>query len=87
MFNQTAHADITMLIQNVLLPVHRSIICSQSSYLEDMCHQASSRDEKVVNCDQESGAAYWRVFEYLYTGDYCELLHNTELEGKTDYDI
>lgn len=29
-----------------------------------------------------SGAAYWRVFEYLYTGDYSESLPTNGLQGK-----
>ncbi|KAF9728661.1 hypothetical protein PMIN01_13489 [Paraphaeosphaeria minitans] len=80
MFNQTTYADITMLIENVSLPAHRFVVCPQSSYLEEACHQAFSRDEQTLHCDQGSGAAYWRIFEYLYTGNYSDSLQKIDLE-------
>lgn len=82
MFNQAAHSDIMILIQGVSLPAHRFVICPQSNYLEKACQQAFSKDERILNCEQGSGAAYWRVFEYLYTGGYCDCLDNIELKGK-----
>jgi hypothetical protein len=82
MFNQAAHADITILIQGVSIPVHRFLICPQSIYLEEACEQALNRGERTLNYEQGSGAAYWRVFEYLYTGSYCDFLDNAELKGK-----
>ncbi|OAL42711.1 hypothetical protein IQ07DRAFT_525636, partial [Pyrenochaeta sp. DS3sAY3a] len=71
-FNQATHSDVTILIQGVSLPAHRFVICPQSSYLEEACQQTFSKDERIIKCEQGSGAAYWRVFEYLYTGDYSD---------------
>jgi hypothetical protein len=82
MFNQAAHADITILIQGVSLPAHRFLICPQSIYLEEACEQAFHEGERILHCEQGSGAAYWRVFEYLYTGVYSDYLDNTDLKGK-----
>ncbi|KAH8702855.1 hypothetical protein GQ44DRAFT_783411 [Phaeosphaeriaceae sp. PMI808] len=55
---------------------------SQSSYLEEACEEAFSKGERILKCNQASGVEHWRVFEYLYTGDYSEHLFNTGLEGK-----
>ncbi|KAK7177395.1 hypothetical protein PSPO01_16561 [Paraphaeosphaeria sporulosa] len=81
MFNEKTHADITISMQNVSLPAHRFIICPQSLYLEQACHQAFSKGERTLNCShQGEAAAHWRVFEYLYTGDYSAHLCNPDFE-------
>lgn len=36
----------------------------------------------MLSFKEGSGAAYWRVFEYLYTGTYKEDLSTMDFEGK-----
>jgi hypothetical protein len=73
MFNDTKYSDATVHIHDVKLPVHKSVICIQSAYFEkafqDVFIEGSSG---VLTFNDGSGAAYWRVFEYLYTGDYSD---------------
>lgn len=82
MFGQAAYADITFSIQGVLLPAHRFVICPQSIYLKEVCQKAFSSNQRTLKFENESGAAHWRVFEYLYTGGYSDYLGNAELRGK-----
>lgn len=82
LFNQATYSDITILIRNVTLPAHRLIISLQSSYFEDTYSDAFAQDKGILEFQQGSGIAYWRVFEYLYTGDYSDEATNKDLEGK-----
>jgi hypothetical protein len=52
---------------------HKSIICTQSAYFEK-AFQGSfiEGNSSVLTFSDGSGAAYWRIFEYLYTGDYSD---------------
>lgn len=68
------------------LPVHKSVICIQSPYFEN------AFKEKMVEgitgelkFEQGSGPAYWRVFEYLYTGNYSKELTTTGFQGKLTF--
>lgn len=81
-FNQETYSDITILIRNVTLPAHRLVICLQSSYFEDTFPEAFDQGKGILEFQQGSGIAYWRVFEYLYTGDYSDEASNKDLEGK-----
>jgi len=87
MFNDATYSDATAIIQANELPVHRSIICTQSEYFEKAFQEAFVEGcSGVLKLDNRSGAAHWRVFEYLYTGDYSEdLSHhfNGSLESMT----
>jgi hypothetical protein len=62
-----------ILIHGVKLPVHKSIICTQSLYFENAFQEAFVEGSSgVLKFNDGSGAAYWRVLEYLYTGDYSD---------------
>ncbi|KAF2181491.1 hypothetical protein K469DRAFT_589178 [Zopfia rhizophila CBS 207.26] len=77
MFNNTKYSDATILIHNVTLPVHKPVICIQSAYFEKAFQEAFVEGSSgVLTFNDGSGAAHWRVFEYLYTGDYSDDLSN-----------
>jgi hypothetical protein len=84
MFNDKKYSDATVVIHGRQLPVHKSVICTQSEYFEkaflDGFIEGSSG---VLKFDNDSGAAHWRVFEYLYTGDYSDDLSH-DFEGTVD---
>jgi hypothetical protein len=83
MFNTTQYSDATILIHDVTLPVHKSVICIQSAYFEKAFQEEGfvEGSSGVLTFNDGSGAAHWRVFEYLYTGDYPDDLSN-DFEGK-----
>jgi hypothetical protein len=73
MFNQETSSDAAILIQDVLLPIHQLVVCLQSPYLSDALKEASdSTGTRSLTFREGSAIAYWRVFEYLYTGDYSD---------------
>jgi hypothetical protein len=81
MFGDTRYTDATIHIHGVTLPVHKSVICLQSAYFEKAFQETFDEGiSGVLTFNNGSGAAHWRVFEYLYTGDYSDELSNN-LEG------
>ncbi|KAH7381197.1 hypothetical protein DE146DRAFT_278733 [Phaeosphaeria sp. MPI-PUGE-AT-0046c] len=80
MFNNTKYSDAMVVIHGKNLPVHKSVICTQSENFEKTFKENTIEGSSgVANYDDESGAAYWRMFEYLYTGDYSDdLSHDFE---------
>ncbi|KAF1348417.1 hypothetical protein EJ07DRAFT_184832 [Lizonia empirigonia] len=84
LFNNTKYSDAEIHIHDVILPVHKSIICIQSEYFEKAFRpEFVEGDTGVIAFKEGGGAAYWRVFEYLYTGDYSEKLSTDKFEGKS----
>ncbi|KAI1001996.1 hypothetical protein K3495_g6211 [Podosphaera aphanis] len=83
-FNDPEYSDVTIKIFDVVLYAHRVFICSRSDYfkkaLQKVPHKFIEGETKTIEFKEGSGAAYWRVFEYLYTGDYSDELSTTELE-------
>ncbi|KAF1992736.1 hypothetical protein P154DRAFT_549934 [Amniculicola lignicola CBS 123094] len=82
MFNNTKYSNATIIIYNVTLPVYKFVVYTQSEYFKKAFQVAfieGSSGELIFNGG--SGAAHWRVFEYLYTGDYSDPPLNN-LEGK-----
>ncbi|KAJ6276571.1 hypothetical protein J3E71DRAFT_187155 [Bipolaris maydis] len=80
MFNDTRYSDATVVIYGKNLPIHKSVVCTQSKYLEKAFQDSFVEGSSgVLTFNNDSEAAYWRVFEYLYTGDYPDdLLHDIE---------
>jgi hypothetical protein len=80
LFNDTRYSDATVLINGITLPVHKSVICTQSEYFEKAFQYAFVEGSSgVLTFNNGSEAAHWRVFEYLYTGGYSdELSHVSE---------
>ncbi|KAL5371984.1 hypothetical protein PMIN02_012710, partial [Paraphaeosphaeria minitans] len=73
MFDDARYSDATVVIHDKQLPVHRSVICTQSEYFENAFKEAFAEGSSgVLTFNNDSAAAHWRVFEYLYTGDYSD---------------
>ncbi|KAI0998393.1 hypothetical protein K3495_g9800 [Podosphaera aphanis] len=83
LFNNPKFSDVTIKIFDVVLHAHQTVICSQSEYFEKALQEGSQQfleaGTKTIEFKEGSGAAYWRVFEYLYTGNYSDKLTTTEL--------
>ncbi|KAH8702856.1 hypothetical protein GQ44DRAFT_732657 [Phaeosphaeriaceae sp. PMI808] len=83
LFNNKKYSDATICIHNTKLPVHKSVICTQIEYFDKAFEGGFVEgSSKTITFGQGSGAAYWRVFEYLYTGDYLDDLSTNSFEGK-----
>lgn len=78
LFNNEEYADSAVHIHGVKLPIHKFVVCIQSMHLNVFFGGESSQ---VLKFDDRSVTAYWRVFQYLYTGDYSDDLSN-EFKGK-----
>jgi hypothetical protein len=77
LFNNAEHSDATVRIQDKILPIHKTIICTQSAYFRNAFRaEFVEGSTGLLTFDDGSGAAYWRVFEYLYTGNYPDDLAN-----------
>ncbi|KAH7119537.1 hypothetical protein B0J11DRAFT_590431 [Dendryphion nanum] len=83
MFNDVKYSDTTVCIYEVELPVQKSVICTQSEYFDKAFKERFIEGNSGrISFKEDSGAAYWRVFEYLYTGDYSEEMSTNKFEGK-----
>jgi hypothetical protein len=83
MFNDAKYSDAIIRIHNVTLPVHKLVICTQSDYFEKAFQKNFIEGASgELTFKDGSGAAYWRVFEYLYTGEYSDELSINGFEGK-----
>ncbi|KAI1005187.1 hypothetical protein K3495_g3030 [Podosphaera aphanis] len=67
LFNNPEYSDVTIRIFDVALHAHQLVICNQSEFLKKALQQG-----QTLEFTHGSGMAYWRVFEYLYTGDYSD---------------
>ena len=73
MFKNQDYSDATVFIYGEELPVHCLVICSQSKYFAKAFQDKFLEGEqRQIKFDNDSAAAHWRVFEYLYFGDYSE---------------
>ena len=82
LFNDAKYSDATVRIHDVALPVHKIIICLQTEYFEKAFRKEFVEGSSgTITFSEGSGAAYWRVFEYLYTGDYLGELSTDKFEG------
>lgn len=76
------YSDARILIHDVTLPVHRSVICVQSAYFEKTFQESFVEGSSgVLIFNDGSEAAHWRVLGHLYTGDYSDDLRNN-FEGR-----
>ncbi|KAF2676859.1 hypothetical protein K458DRAFT_396581 [Lentithecium fluviatile CBS 122367] len=74
-FDDAKYSDAKIVIHGVVLPVHKSVICTQSEYFQKAFQSAFVEgDLGILTFNEGSGAAYWRVFEYLYTVRYSDHL-------------
>ena len=82
MFNNEKYSDATIYMHGVKLHAHQLVIGIQSKYLEKAFQERLVEGSAILNFQEGSGPAYWRAFEYLYTGDYLDPLSTQEFEGK-----
>jgi hypothetical protein len=81
-FKQTELSDITIYIHGKALPAHQLVVCIQSKFFDNAFRNFAEGETKTMNLDAATEGAYWRVFEYMYTGDYSEKLSDIETEGR-----
>ncbi|KAI9733082.1 MAG: hypothetical protein M1834_003628 [Cirrosporium novae-zelandiae] len=73
LFNSTQHSDLIIYIGKKELPAHALILAAQSEFFEKALKPGFKEEEtKVFRFETGSEHAYWRVFNYLYTGDYSD---------------
>jgi hypothetical protein len=65
-----------------LLSAHQFVVCIQSKFFDNAFRNFAEGETKTMNLDAATEAAYWRVFEYMYTGDYPDQLSGIETEGR-----
>lgn len=84
MFNKQDYSDVTIFIHGTKLYAHRFVICVQSRYFAKAFQDKTFAEgcEGEIRFDEGSAMAHWRVFEYLYTGDYTDDLKIEGLQGK-----
>jgi hypothetical protein len=84
MFKQTQFSDITIYIHGKALPAHQFVVCIQSKFFHNAFRDDNfaEGETKTMKLDAATEAAYWRVFEYMYTGDYPNQLSDIETEGR-----
>ncbi|KAH8716754.1 hypothetical protein GQ44DRAFT_713277 [Phaeosphaeriaceae sp. PMI808] len=80
LFNNTEYSDAVIQIHGVTLHVHLFIICIQCEYFKKAFGGFAEGSTRTIKFDNGSGAAHWRVIEYLYTGNYSNQLSTTELQ-------
>jgi hypothetical protein len=77
MFGKTEYSDATIIIYGVELPVHKVILCMQSEKMKELFDKNPNKEKpNVLTVDKGSGAAYWRIIEYIYTGNYSDEIPN-----------
>ncbi|KAI0996112.1 hypothetical protein K3495_g12069 [Podosphaera aphanis] len=82
LFNNQKYSDVTIKIYEVVFYAHQVVICTQSEYFEKAFRNGWQESievgTKTIEFKEGSGAAYWRVLEYLYTGAYSDHLSTDE---------
>ncbi|OJD16639.1 hypothetical protein ACJ73_08865 [Blastomyces percursus] len=72
-FGSTDYADTTIYIGSVKLPAHKLVLATQSEYFSKAFRSSFVEGETgKFRFENGNGHAYWRVFEYMYTGKYSE---------------
>ncbi len=74
LFNNVKYSDITIRLNEtgVDLPAHRMVIGLQSPPLDEFIAEHPAGTSGVLRWDGASAHSIWRVFHYLYEGDYSE---------------
>jgi hypothetical protein len=73
MFRKPEYSDATIHIYGVKLPVHKVILCTQCTMMRCLLNEnVYSEKPDVLTFDEGSGAAYWRLIEFIYTGGYSD---------------
>ncbi|KAI8626743.1 BTB/POZ domain-containing protein [Xylariaceae sp. FL1651] len=75
-FNQPLYADVKIYLGQDELPAHCLMIASQSEYFARALEgNFVEGEKKEIRFTEGSMQAHWRVFEFMYTGEYSEDPH------------
>ncbi|KAH5621967.1 hypothetical protein HBI51_248640 [Parastagonospora nodorum] len=80
-FNNHNYSDATIYIHGVKLYAHKLVICGKCQYFANAFDKFKEGEQGFIEFNQGSAMAYFRVFQYLYTGDY---LAEWEAQGLED---
>lgn len=73
MFNNPYLADVKIHIYEFELPAHSLVLSVHSEHFEKAFKSGFKEGvSKEFKFNDGSAHAYWRVFEYMYTGKYIE---------------
>ncbi|KAI1312950.1 BTB/POZ domain-containing protein [Xylaria venustula] len=73
LFNNPDHADVKVYIGDLELPAHSVVLVTQSAFFQKaLSENFREGKDKQFQFKEGSLHAHWRVFEYLYTGNYTE---------------
>ncbi|KAI0547055.1 BTB/POZ domain-containing protein [Xylaria curta] len=74
LFNNTNYADVKIQIGQYELPAHSVVLASQSAFFQKaLSEKFQEGNAKQFYFKDDSAHAHWRVFEYMYTGNYTQL--------------
>ncbi|EGR52930.1 uncharacterized protein TRIREDRAFT_102952 [Trichoderma reesei QM6a] len=72
-FNSKLYADVSIRLGGVEIPAHAIVLSAQSEYFKAALRSPMKEaTEKKFEYKEGSMHAHWRVFEYLYRGEYSE---------------
>ncbi|KAL6880824.1 hypothetical protein J3F83DRAFT_719954 [Trichoderma novae-zelandiae] len=72
-FNSMIYADVKIRLGSVELPAHAIVLSAQSDYFKAALNSSMKEaTERKFQYSEGSMHAHWRVFEYLYRGEYSE---------------
>lgn len=75
-FDSPNYADLTIHIGELKLPAHSLVLVTQSEYFRAaLSGNFLEGKTKELRFEEGSVHAHWRVFEYVYTGNYSEDSH------------
>ncbi|KAL7929636.1 BTB/POZ protein [Trichoderma chlorosporum] len=70
-FNCKRHADVKIYLGEIELPAHGIVLASQSKYFKKALESTMKEGiERKFEFREGSMHAYWRLFEYIYKGEY-----------------
>ncbi|KAI0977244.1 BTB/POZ domain-containing protein [Xylaria arbuscula] len=73
LFNNPDHSDVKVYIGSHELAAHSVVLVTQSPFFQKaLSENFREGKDKQFHFEEGSPHAHWRVFEYLYTGDYTE---------------
>ena len=72
-FNSKIYADVKIRLGSVELPAHAIVLSAQSDYFKAALRSPMKEaTERKFEYSEGSMHAHWRVFEYMYRGEYSE---------------
>jgi BTB/POZ domain len=75
LFNDAEYSDVTIFIgkSKTKLPAHSLVLCIRSPYFADALKgEFVEGKTREFTYAEDSPHALWRVFQYIYTGDYSD---------------